>query len=367
MKKIKLDSDTKRLLRISLVISAVIIPLIIGALVNWAVSDQVKDHWTTTTHFDPTTAGFLTGVQDDSWAVIIAQQDYDRLNTDAKRVVSKKVADEFWKIAQEKGYNKQQVYAWFEKTALEYAKYPIKEVPLTDNRLLTYRDLSSSHIPKTSKVTAIVSSLKNPSELKWLLIFIIAISIAVVLMSTILIGSFGFFASTKIPLFFKIVFASTFVIFAISCWVIKQGGKSQIMPYANFNVFTFQDNYVSAQGTWEGVTEKIASPINVAELKCYKDEGVCRESNAELAGEALMLSSTTWDIKSWDEKEVIVEEVGKCSSTKIIINYKDKAVTQIRTPLDPLPTDCFIKGGETFITRMVDGMTVAYPQLKKKW
>ena len=362
----KMSAQTRKLITIILKGSAIIIPLVLVGILYWAASEQTKDQWLITSHFDPTKAGMFASGQSDSWAVVLANPQFASLSDADRMKVAHNAADELWKLAKESGYSKAKLYRWFDDTAKRYASYPVKTITLAFGQSLAYRDLSSSGIPKPSKLLALSGIFSiNASAAIWIIVAIIAISVLVVVGLSLIIGTTGMFLSKDISLFFKIILAGLLVTAVLGGWGIKRLNTKKVIGGVFFNVSKMRDNYVYAEGSWEGVTEKIAYPVNAVKIECFKDEGICREINANLRDEALMVETETWAITNWDDKEVTVEEESPCGVTKMIINYKDKAVTQVQTRKNPPPVDCGSVNGGTFILRMVKGINVAYPKLKE--
>lgn len=357
-------NEVRSIIRIVLIGVVVLIPIVLFSIAYWNVSEQQKSSWMITTHFAPTTAGFLTGVQTDSWAVILASEQFAQLDPKVKEAFAKSKSDAAWDLmGKSLGYRKSELDQWFKETGKSYSSYPIKKVSLSYGGTFTYRDFSSTRIPKQNihraAMEAITSSFSGST------VFLIALWIVLPLTISlfVMVGTVGLFLSKGVPLLYKIVAAGLLVVIALGGLIIR--GLSHPKHIGeSFQVFTHGSNYVSAKGTWRGVNQKIAYAVNAATIECFRDQGVCKEADAALADMALMVNTTEWPIVSWDDKEVIVEEGGECTTTKMIINFRDKAVTQIKTPKEPLPQDCIVGVGGKFISELVDGIDVAFPKRK---
>ena len=120
---------------------------------------------------------------------------------------------------------------------------------------------------------------------------------------------------------------------------------------------------VHASGTWKGVNQKIAYPLNISEIECVKNTMECTEVRAYIAETnksrgALCVSQVKWDIDKWSESTLTINEESRCSLTRIIIDLENQSVTQIRQPHEKKPLGCpSIKEG-IFIVELVDGMKV---------
>ncbi|OGW77238.1 MAG: hypothetical protein A3J52_00715 [Omnitrophica bacterium RIFCSPHIGHO2_02_FULL_49_9] len=353
--------QTKKILLTVLIATLVLTPIAFVSLIYWMVATASTEgsDWLVTKHFDPSSAGFLMSVQDDSWAVTLATPEFATLSEKERLALAKDTFNGVWSMAEGYGYVKSELEQWFMDTAKNFSSYPIKKAKLMNNSFMTFREFTSGSIPKPNILATVLKMFTSNSVSAILPIFL-WVAIPAIVLLFLLVGVASVFLTKELPVLYKIIVAGLIVAMVFEGWLIKVVSSKKIIPSGFFNVFTFGDNYVSATGTWRGVNQKIAYPVNAAKIECFKDQRICREANAELADSALMVNTTEWQITSWDDKEITIDHQSKCNTTKMVINFKDKAVTQIRTPIDPQPEDCMAGKEGKFITEMVDGFEAIY-------
>lgn len=119
------------------------------------------------------------------------------------------------------------------------------------------------------------------------------------------------------------------------------GGFDKITIYPDDPVAS---GYVVAKGIWtlEG-DDKIATPINVSSIECYRDEGFCTDYRAYL----MTITGTTflnqerdlYEIRSWDRAQIIAVAEGECRSLELRIDPVAETVMTVTTN-NPGQTSC---------------------------
>lgn len=76
---------------------------------------------------------------------------------------------------------------------------------------------------------------------------------------------------------------------------------------------------VIAEGTWVLDNEKLAYPLNVTKITCYKEISTCIEARAEIMSggdsDSLLLNTYDFPITKWDNYEIIADAPGGCRKT----------------------------------------------------
>ena len=344
--------------------AAVVIIATMLSLSYYSAKGQEGSDWLVTSHFNPTKASLFTSQQTDSWAVTLASPDFSALSEQDRLAMASDKATEVWRLATGYGYSKKDLVSWFEETAKNYSEYPIKKADLMHNQFMTYRDFSFTKLPRPNKHVAVFRAITG-EPLGYLFGVSLWITLAILVSLYLLAGVIVMLISKNTPLLSKIVVAGVLVLGILGVWLFKLTSTQKIVGESLF-INEIGPNDVFAKGSWRGVNQKIANPLNSVLITCSRSEGVCREAKAELSNNMMLADSTTWEISSWDEKEVIVDKEGECTTVKMVINFKDKAVTQIRTSKDPLPADCIIGASGKLITELADGFEIAYGKLGNK-
>lgn len=321
--------------------------------------------WTLSLHYDPTTSPFGYAVTGDSWSQFLAGATIAKLSNEEKETARRKFADEIWGLAGPYGYERREVDQWLRDTLQQRESLPIKELKLKDRGSVYYRDLSSIPFPRLHPFKMLLRAIRETDAKTWL--WVILFTGLPTLLIIFLFISLGWtIGSSQVPIMAKITVASLIATFAFGVWVLNNVHRKRVMG-PSFSVFSLPEyGYVSAEGQWRGVNQKIGFPDNASKIICEKGKDSCREIQAYLVnGSALAVDETSWPIVKWDDQEIVVQMDSECSTTKMMINFKDQAVTQIRVGRNPMPADCMI-GEEKFISEMVSGIDLALGRLRGK-
>jgi len=121
----------------------------------------------------------------------------------------------------------------------------------------------------------------------------------------------------------------------------------QLMKYVDHNVSPLGLFRVSqtggltrAVGTWVIQGEKLASPINLATIDCWRTDGTCTITDAELrppskdSGSAYLTSNTShWNITSWSDNRVMAEQTTVCRRLVLTLDVAAKQAYHVATDL----------------------------------
>jgi hypothetical protein len=100
--------------------------------------------------------------------------------------------------------------------------------------------------------------------------------------------------------------------------------------------FIFIDNvegYVTAQGSWLSSDSKLSTPLQTANVDCWKDIGYCIVFIAELNSDKLLLGTTEYyQISHWTDYMITTMplEYG-CVTYQLTIDRHSQTVTNVRT------------------------------------
>ncbi len=364
----------KKFLASALVIAVLLTSILFLYKVCTVIPKEANPH--VTKNIDPST---FTLSSDISWSIVLATENFQRLSENDKLDLAKKYFDNTWIYAKQGGYNKQKLLKWFQDTALNSGEYGTKTISLIDGfggfldetKDYQYKDLAYSDFPKfnyklacVQKIFETITQFSFSGIAHYLIIFLFSL-----IPSLIICGCVAIFRNNEVNLLQKISIL-LLILTTISIFRSYQQSKGviDIIPASYFSVNNYTSNYptshhiVKAQGAWEGINHKLAYPINVSEFTCTSYNKQCREIQAYIIGKNLSVDETNWDVIRWDHKEVILLNTTKCNEVRIIIDYKNQAVTQIRTPLDLRPANCAFGNEGKFVTELVDGFDLYFKE-----
>lgn len=137
-----------------------------------------------------------------------------------------------------------------------------------------------------------------------------------------------------------------------------------VSPLGLFSV-SQTGGYTRAQGTWVMQGEKLAKPINLAKIDCWRSDGACTVTDSELqppskdGGSAYITSDTSeWEIKSWSSTRVVAEKTTVCRRLVLTLDMAAKQVYHVATDLTPEGCESLGKLAAPRITTLVDSTKV---------
>lgn len=99
-----------------------------------------------------------------------------------------------------------------------------------------------------------------------------------------------------------------------------------------------QEGYLSVDGVWtiEG-DDKIAAPINLSTIRCYRDDAYCEIQRAEImtvTGEPVLITRTDmYNLTQWTANEVRANTDDGCRMNEIRIDIPGNAVSEVTSNL----------------------------------
>jgi hypothetical protein len=135
-----------------------------------------------------------------------------------------------------------------------------------------------------------------------------------------------------------------------------------IMPIGGKNLFDglWDKGTVSATGTWTMLNDRPADPIQVTQLRCYRETGLCFEASAKYSlGKYISAEFFPRVIESWT-KDVITysESSALCVVIHYTISRNSNQVTGRRVAIKPTPQGCEGMRQTDVDLAMVDGFEV---------
>jgi hypothetical protein len=105
--------------------------------------------------------------------------------------------------------------------------------------------------------------------------------------------------------------------------------KVPAYPLGNGRVFTqsWDQCFVSAQGTWTIDGEKHAFPLNMSEINCVKARSVCNAAEARLSDGWLVAVLEEYDITKWDQSRLEFISDATCVSYVYVIDRSTEKLT----------------------------------------
>jgi hypothetical protein len=101
----------------------------------------------------------------------------------------------------------------------------------------------------------------------------------------------------------------TVTIFALGIFVISQQVPVKLPFGGSVYINSWDQGYVSAQGTWiiEGTNQ--AFPVQFTKITCVKEDKSCTSAQAEISfGSMLNVDLTFYDVLQWDETTIIFND-----------------------------------------------------------
>jgi len=117
------------------------------------------------------------------------------------------------------------------------------------------------------------------------------------------------------------------------------------------------NSHFSARGTWvfESSNEKMAHPIQMTEIKCYRNKKLCFEATANIADDILDVTSEIYDVERWDDYEIVTKPYDyECVRYVLRINRQQRSVKKLRTTISSKDICKKVDQGDRYI-RLING------------
>lgn len=163
--------------------------------------------------------------------------------------------------------------------------------------------------------------------------------------------------------FTKIFILLLLVIIIVEGYIIKkvkQTYNDMYLPSYYFSEYDkkYEDNFFSAKGSWVSET-KLANPYQTTEINCFKDSGLCYETNAYITEENLLsVYNEIHEIDKWNPSLITTKPnltSFKCVEYQINIDRVNKTVTSLRTTKDNKTGLCKGVSDEPIVMQLQDG------------
>jgi hypothetical protein len=97
---------------------------------------------------------------------------------------------------------------------------------------------------------------------------------------------------------------------------------------ATIRINSWDNGYVYAKGTWTIDQEASATPLNVSEISCFRDDAVCYEAAAEIFSDLLNSRLETYRITKWDEGTIeYFDDSPLCTTLFYVISRNTEKLT----------------------------------------
>lgn len=330
--------------------------ILVGGCI-WAASLTKNNYWLIKKEANPTAAPFASVGQDD-WVAILATQDFAAKSQDDRTFIANKQFEKIKGVAGEVGYDLKALQAWFQKTATDFERYPIREFKTSilgqDIVQAVYRDLHQSGFPKPSVARVFWRYFFNKGS--W---GVGLIALPFIIIPILVITGIGTaFLSKKLFLKWKILLGALITVILIEGWVIGYHSKHPV----SLGTFLFYDagNYVTAEGTWTSDTK--LDPLQVSKLNCWQDRNQCIEATADVSGGFLSVRMSYWDVENWGQDEITFREItsAMCVNERYRIDRKNKIISYTRATKQPKPDSCAGIQDEPIVSYLTDGIKLQF-------
>ena len=108
--------------------------------------------------------------------------------------------------------------------------------------------------------------------------------------------------------------------------------RPSLLPLLYVYVDSWDQGFVSAEGTWTLIGQESGRPVQTSRIKCERDRRVCVEATAHYHENFLGTDVETHDIERWDKHEIVTtpEQTAACVRYTTRIGRLQKSVTGLR-------------------------------------
>lgn len=321
----------------------------------YAASQSQNVRWLVETEANPTVG--LGNLNDDDWCAILASPSFRNKSISERVSIAEAKFDDIKGVAKDVGYDLKVLRSWFQKTATDFEKYPIKPFVFAENSAPQYyRDLRDSDFPKASTFWVFGRYLSDKSTMGFALIALPFFMLPLAFIFWV----FASFFSKKLAIKWKAMVAGLIAVGLLEAWVINFAQKQPV----SLGTFSFYDDgkgYITTEGTWSSDTN-LADPIQISKLDCWKNWNYCIESNARVSNGVLQLYTDYWEIAEWGENALTIKDRSSalCVNESLRIDRKNKVVTFARATKQPKPDSCAGIQDEPIVMHLADGIKLQY-------
>ncbi len=294
-------------------------------------------------------------LNNDDWCAILASSSFRGKSISERVSIADAKFSDIKSLAEEDGFDVKQLQSWLHKTATDFEKYPIKSFVFAENaKTQYYRDLSNSDFPKINLLRVFLRHLSSSSGSA-----LYALPFAILPLA-LLVGIITSFASKKLALKWKILVAGLIAVCLLEAWIINFAQK-QPVSLGSFNFYDDGNGYVTTEGTWSSDT-KLADPLQVTKIDCWRNWNYCIESNARVSNGYLNVNTDYWEIADWGQDAITIKDRGTalCVNESLRLDRKNKVVTFARATKNPKPDSCAGIQDEPIVMHLADGIKLQY-------
>jgi hypothetical protein len=116
-----------------------------------------------------------------------------------------------------------------------------------------------------------------------------------------------------------------------------------MLPPSESSLESWDKGYVSVSGTWLNAGEDDIPMPQASQISCFKDLGICLESQAVVFKGMLKADEDLYEIERWDNLEIVTKPIqGTCTRTITRINRSQSLVTSIRSKISKQSASGFV-------------------------
>jgi hypothetical protein len=97
------------------------------------------------------------------------------------------------------------------------------------------------------------------------------------------------------------------------------------------NVFSYDDSYAVAEGTWVIENEKSAYPLQTSKIICSRQTKICTVATAKVFNSMLFVDNDSFGIAEWNRGRIVfLDDSPSCVTYIYTIDTLTKSVQSIR-------------------------------------
>ena len=318
-------------------------------LALWVSNGTKANNWLIDKEADPFAAP-LPNVTEDDWVAQLANPSFVSQAPNARVVIADQYFEKIKNLADEQGYDLKGLQEWYKQTATNAERYPVQVFVFELGMKTNYRDLRNSGFPKPSSFRMFWRAFLSKEATLFAFIGLPFAAGSILLVVGILVAIF----SRALPLKWRTLVAVLLIIILGGAWISRKAQREAVS--LGFYSFYDVDDYVAVEGTWTSDT-KLAAPLQVTKLDCWRQWNHCIEATAQILGSNLSVNTTYWEVNDWKAEEIALKDNNSslCKVETLRIDRKNKVVTATNTPKQPKPDSCVGLSDDPIVSHLVDG------------
>ncbi|HET8562305.1 MAG TPA: hypothetical protein VFM35_00400 [Candidatus Binatia bacterium] len=296
--------------------------------------DSSRNNWLVEREADPDVAP-VAHVSQGDWVAKIARQDFASKSQAERIAIADQHFEKIKDLAAEQGYDVKALQQWYEHTAADFERYPVRTFVFAQGTHTYYRDLRNSGFPKSNFWAVFAAAFFSRETMLVALVGLLLVSILVLLV----VGVFVAVSSRRLQVKWRALVIALIIVLVGEGWFMKSAEKHPV----SLGLYKFDDasSYISVQGTWTSDT-KLAAPLQSTKLDCWRQWNHCIEATAQILNGRLVVGTTYWEIKDWQANELTFHDRDSslCKIESLRVDRKSKIVTYTTAPKQPKPDSC---------------------------